>query len=103
MHNLVPLEPVDYLVIGHVTHDISPSGSRLGGTSGQYFLRSMGKDSFILSQDVVAALVREGVVDKAATSKRDLAAVQSAFNRWREQSGRSLTEISRVLAMSIES
>ncbi|HXD11208.1 MAG TPA: PfkB family carbohydrate kinase [Anaerolineales bacterium] len=33
MHNLVPLEPVDYLVIGHVAHDLTPNGSRLGGTA----------------------------------------------------------------------
>ena len=33
MYNLVPLEPVDYLVIGHVAHDLTPSGSRLGGTA----------------------------------------------------------------------
>jgi hypothetical protein len=31
MHaNLVLLEPVDYLVIGHVAHDLPPEGSRLG-------------------------------------------------------------------------
>lgn len=29
---LVPLEPVDYLVIGHVTEDITPQGGVLGGT-----------------------------------------------------------------------
>lgn len=33
MYNLVPLEPVDYLVIGHVAHDLSPTGPRLGGTA----------------------------------------------------------------------
>jgi len=33
MYNLVPLEPVDYLVIGHVAHDLIPSGTRLGGTA----------------------------------------------------------------------
>jgi sugar/nucleoside kinase (ribokinase family) len=33
MHNLVPLEPVDYLVIGHVAHDLTSNGSRLGGTA----------------------------------------------------------------------
>ncbi len=32
MHNLTPLEPVDYLMIGHVAHDIAPNGYRLGGT-----------------------------------------------------------------------
>jgi len=33
MFNLVPLEPVDYLIIGHITHDLTPSGPRLGGTA----------------------------------------------------------------------
>src|SRR6266498_4687448 len=33
MSNLVPLEPVDYLVIGHVAHDLTPDGPRLGGTA----------------------------------------------------------------------
>jgi hypothetical protein len=32
MLNPVPLEPVDYLVIGHVAHDLTPGGPRLGGT-----------------------------------------------------------------------
>ena len=32
MLNLVSPEPVDYLVIGHVAHDLIPEGSRLGGT-----------------------------------------------------------------------
>jgi sugar/nucleoside kinase (ribokinase family) len=30
---LVPLEPVDYLVIGHLSCDITPDGPRLGGTA----------------------------------------------------------------------
>jgi sugar/nucleoside kinase (ribokinase family) len=33
MYNLVTLEPVDYLVIGHVTQDLTPSGMLLGGTA----------------------------------------------------------------------
>jgi sugar/nucleoside kinase (ribokinase family) len=33
MVGLVPLEPVDYLVVGHVTEDLTPSGRRLGGTA----------------------------------------------------------------------
>lgn len=76
-------------------------GSRLGGTSGQYCLRSLGKDSFMLSQSVTDRLIAEGVIDKPATSRKAMVAVQSAFNTWMEQSGRSLTEISRVLAMSL--
>jgi pfkB family carbohydrate kinase len=33
MLDLVPLDAVDYLVIGHVTEDITPAGPRLGGTA----------------------------------------------------------------------
>ena len=76
-------------------------GARLGGVTGQRLLRAMGKDSFILSTDVVARLVAEAVVDKAPTSKRDLAATQDAFDHWSEQSGRGLTQVSQVLALSI--
>ncbi|MEO8355013.1 MAG: PfkB family carbohydrate kinase [Chloroflexota bacterium] len=32
MLNPVSPEPVDYLVMGHVAHDLTPQGSRLGGT-----------------------------------------------------------------------
>ncbi|NJC98944.1 MAG: ribokinase [Anaerolineales bacterium] len=33
MSELMPFEPVDYLVIGHVAHDLTPEGPRLGGTA----------------------------------------------------------------------
>ena len=33
MPNLTSLEPVEYLVIGHVAHDLTPEGYRLGGTA----------------------------------------------------------------------
>ena len=75
-------------------------GARLGGNTGPYFLRFIGKDSFIVSSDVGAALVRAKVVDKPPSGKADLAKVQSAFNVWREETGRSLTQLSRILAYS---
>jgi 3-methyladenine DNA glycosylase Tag len=77
-------------------------GSRLGMMTGQYFLRFMGKDCFILSRDVVAALVRAGIVDKQPTSQKALLATQLAFNGWMEESGLGLTAISRTLAHSID-
>lgn len=76
-------------------------GTRLGGNTGQYALRFGGRDGYILARDVVARLVAEGVIDGPPASKRAMAAVQAAFNTWAAQSGRSLTEISRVLAMSL--
>jgi sugar/nucleoside kinase (ribokinase family) len=33
MQNSVPLNPVDYLVIGHISCDLTPDGPRLGGTA----------------------------------------------------------------------
>ena len=78
-------------------------GSRLGGNTGQYFLRYIGKDAFITTRDVSAALVREGVVDKPPKSKTAMCAVQEAFNAWHADSGRPLSQISRVLACSIDS
>lgn len=81
---------------------LQKEGSRLGGSGGAYMLRMMGRDSYILSGSVVARLSAEGVVDKAPSSKKAWAAVQEAFNTWRQESGQSLTAISRVLAQSID-
>jgi len=33
MFSLTPLEPIDYLIIGHLTRDLTPEGPRLGGTA----------------------------------------------------------------------
>ncbi|MDL2409113.1 hypothetical protein PY650_26450 [Rhizobium calliandrae] len=76
--------------------------SHLGGETAGRFLRAIGKPTLILTRDVVLALIREGVVDRAPTSKRDLLSAQAAFNRWSAESGRDLTQISRVLAMSVD-
>ncbi|UCG71702.1 MAG: DNA-3-methyladenine glycosylase I [Chromatiales bacterium] len=92
--------PVDDIIGLHA--DLKKRGSRLGGRTGQFFLRGVGKDTFCLTRDVVGALIRQKVVDRNPTAKRDLAAVQAAFNEWREQSGRPLCEISRILSCSID-
>lgn len=91
--------PVDDIVGLHA--DLKQRGTRLGGRTGQFFLRRVGKDTFCLTRDVVGALIRQKVVDRNPTAKRDLAAVQAAFNEWRVQSGRPLCEISRILACAI--
>lgn len=76
-------------------------GNRLGGATGQYFLRFIGFDGFVLSRDVVTALGAAGVIDGPATSKTALAKIQRAFNDWHGESGRSRAEISRTLALSV--
>jgi 3-methyladenine DNA glycosylase Tag len=80
---------------------LATNGSRLGGNTGAYMLRQMGKEGFLLSKDVVARLMAEGVIGGPPTSRKAMAAVQVAFDRWRAESGQSLNAISRVLAQSI--
>jgi 3-methyladenine DNA glycosylase Tag len=77
-------------------------GNRLSGASAQYFLRFSGVDGFLMSPSVVAALIKAGVIDKPPTSQKAMRAVQEAFTKWQKESGCSLTEISRVLAMSTD-
>lgn len=80
---------------------LAARGSRLGGATGQYFLRFVGFDGFMTSNDVVACLRDAGVgVAPAPTSKKDLAAIQAQFNAWRAETGLSATQISRICAMS---
>jgi 3-methyladenine DNA glycosylase Tag len=77
-------------------------GARLGGRTGQYFLRFIGKDGFVASGDVVACLRDAGVdIAENPTSKKDLRKVQDAFNAWAAETKLPLVHISRICAMSI--
>ena len=75
--------------------------SQLGGNSGPYFLRMVGKDTFVLTDDVVQALIAAGVVEKKPTGKADKARVQAAFNAWADETGRPLCQLSRIMALSV--
>lgn len=75
------------------------NGARLGGQTGQYFIRFMRKDGFITSPDVVSAMIANGVdISEKPTSQRDLRKIQNAFNDWHQQSGHCYSDISRILA-----
>ena len=80
---------------------LKKNGSRLGGHTGQYFLRFIGKDTFMFSKDVVTVLIAEGIVDKEPTSQRDLRATQDAFINWREETGLPYSHLSRIMAASV--
>ena len=77
-------------------------GSRLGGNTGQYLLRWLGWDCFILSNDMVLALRDAGLeIGDKPGSKKDLAVIQDQLNRWAKKTGLPRAHISRILAMSI--
>ncbi|PIW27609.1 MAG: 3-methyladenine DNA glycosylase [Rhodospirillales bacterium CG15_BIG_FIL_POST_REV_8_21_14_020_66_15] len=76
--------------------------ARMGGRTGQMFLRRMGIDTVIFSPDVLKALAREGVADAMPVSKRSFDAVQAAIDQWHGETGRPLTQISQILAFSVD-
>ena len=80
---------------------LAKRGARLGGRSAAGFLRLVGKDSFLLTSDVVARLKAAGVIDHEPTSQRDMQAVQDAFNALQQDSGRQLCQLSAMLSLSI--
>ncbi|NND80920.1 MAG: DNA-3-methyladenine glycosylase I [Gammaproteobacteria bacterium] len=76
-------------------------GSRLGGQTCQYFIRFIGKDGFVTSGDVIAALIANGVdINPKPTSQRDLKRIQAAFNHWQDETGLPMTHISRILSFT---
>ncbi|MFV0600698.1 MAG: DNA-3-methyladenine glycosylase I [Brachymonas sp.] len=76
-------------------------GARLGGRSAPGFLRLAGKDTFLLTSDVVARLMAAGIIDHEPTSQRDMQIVQDAFNALQQGSGRQLCQLSAMLSLSI--
>src|ERR1700758_465478 len=81
---------------------LTKRGSRLGGNTGQMFLRFVGWDGFVTSQDVVACLRDAGLdIAEEVKSKGDLAKVQAQFNAWAAETGLPYVQLSRICAMSI--
>ncbi len=81
--------------------ELKKRGTRLGGNTGPYFLRTIGKDTFLLTGDVESYFKGHKLLDASATSKKGMAQIQAAFNQWQQESGRSLAEISRILACGV--
>lgn len=76
-------------------------GSRLGGMTGQYLLRFLGRDSWITSRDMVACLRDAGLdISETPTSRRELRLVQERMNAWAAETGLPLTYLSRICALS---
>ena len=76
-------------------------GTRLGGNTGPYALRAIGKDTFLLTRDVEAYFRAMKIIEGSATSQRSLKAIQAFFNNLHQESGRSYTVLSRLLAFGV--
>ncbi|MEW6999301.1 DNA-3-methyladenine glycosylase I [Colwelliaceae bacterium BS250] len=75
-------------------------GQRLGGNTGPYALRALGKDTFLLSRDIESYFRGHDLISGGLTSKSSLNTIQQCFNEWQQQSGYSLKKISRLIALS---
>jgi len=62
----------------------------------------VGRDTFVLTHSVTAALKRWGAVDAPPKNRKDRVAVQSHFNAWADETGRPLCQLSLILAASVE-
>jgi 3-methyladenine DNA glycosylase Tag len=76
--------------------------SQMGGNSGPSFLRMVGKDTFVLTHSVAAALKHWGAVAAPPKNRGDRTAVQAAFNAWAAETERPLCQLSLILAGSVE-
>jgi 3-methyladenine DNA glycosylase Tag len=82
--------------------DLAKRFVQLGGNSGPYFLRMVGKDTFILTPAVVSALNHWDAFEGTPKSKADRARIQDVFNAWTRASSRPLCQVSMILALSVD-
>ena len=75
--------------------------SQMGGASGPMFLRMVGKDTFVLSKSVIAGLKRWAELPEPK-NRKDRAAAQACFNAWAVETGRPLSQLSLILALSVD-
>lgn len=80
---------------------LKKSGARLGGNTGPYALRALGKDTFLLTRDIESYFRQRDIISGGVQSKTSLNAIQHSFNELQQQSARSLQEISLIIANSV--
>jgi len=76
-------------------------GDRLGGVTGMRVLRNLGKDTFIVTGDVLACLKSAGAEVDKGTSKRELKLIQETFNIWHQETKLPYCQLSRICACSV--
>lgn len=74
---------------------------RLGGMSGPRFLRLAGRDTYLLTDDVIQALTVYGVVDGKPTRRTDRERINRQIVKWAEASGRPMAHVSRILSHTV--
>jgi hypothetical protein len=62
----------------------------------------MGKDTYLVTGDVVRCLQNAGLdIKNNPTSQRDTKLIQAGFDWWHEETGLPYAHLSRIAAMSV--
>lgn len=77
---------------------LKKNGQRLGGNTGPYALRELGKDTFLLTRDIEAYFRAYDIISGGAQTKSSLNAIQNSFNQWQTECDLSLSQLSRLVA-----
>ena len=77
---------------------LKKNGQRLGGNTGPYALRAIGKDTFLLTRDIEAYFRANDIVTGGIQTKGSLNAIQQSFNQWQQECDLSLSQLSRLVA-----
>lgn len=77
---------------------LKKNGARLGGNTGPYALRTLGKDTFLITRDIEAYFRAHDIISGGVQTKGSLNAIQQAFNQWQQESDLSLSQLSRLVA-----
>ncbi|GLP97565.1 DNA-3-methyladenine glycosylase I [Paraferrimonas sedimenticola] len=80
---------------------LKKQGSRLGGNTGPYALRALGKDSFLVNQDASDYFISRNMLDTKPGTQKALKQMQAAFNQWHQETGLPYAHLSRILACSL--
>lgn len=81
---------------------LKKNGSRLGGASAQYFLRMVGYDGYVLSQDVVTALQNHQLMDATPGTQKAVKQAQQVFNQWHKETQLPYAHLSKILSLTVD-
>lgn len=81
--------------------DLTKQFKQLGGNSGPYFLRIVGKDTFMFSSDVIRGLKQFANIYDDIKYKNTKLAAQEVFNEWHKESQFPLAHISMIVALAV--
>lgn len=81
--------------------DVAKHGAYMGGKSAASFLRYIGKDTFMLTDDVVRVFTEQGIVSGNPETKANLAIIQKQFNDWQHETNLPISHLSRILSFTV--